>query len=168
MAEAYIAFGSNIGDREANINRALWILKQKIKLIKTSSLYETKPMYLENQEWFLNGVAKINTELKPKELLDFLKSTEKKMGRKEVGRNGPRIIDLDILFFGEQIVSENDLHIPHPKIQERAFVLVPLAEIEPNLTHPTYKKTISQLLSELKYDKSEIKLKKSHDLGDRA
>ena len=88
------------------------------------------------------------------------------MGRKEVGRNGPRIIDLDILFYGDHIVSENDLHIPHPKIQERAFVLVPLAEIEPNFIHPTYKKTISQLLSELNYDKSEIKLKS--DLGVKA
>ncbi len=159
MVEAYIAFGSNIGDRKANINRALGILKQKIKLIKTSSFYETKPMYLENQDWFLNGSAKVETELKPRELLDFLKSTEKKMGRKEGGRNGPRIIDLDILFYGDQIVDENDLHIPHPKIQERAFVLVPLAEIEPDFIHPTYKKTVSHLLSELKYDKSEIKPK---------
>ena len=161
MVEAYIAFGSNIGDREANINRAFEVLKQKIKIIKTSSLYETKPMYLENQEWFLNGAAKVDTELKPKELLGFLKSTEKKLGRKEAGRNGPRIIDLDILFYGDQILNENDLHVPHPKIQERAFVLVPLAEIEPNLIHPVYKKSISKLLSELKYDKSEIKLKKA-------
>jgi 2-amino-4-hydroxy-6-hydroxymethyldihydropteridine diphosphokinase len=161
MTKAYIAFGSNIGNREENINKALEILKQKTKIAKTSSLYETKPMYLENQKWFLNGAAKVDTELKPKELLNFLKSTEKKMGRKDVGRNGPRIIDLDILFYGDQILNENDLHIPHPKIQERAFVLVPLAEIEPNLIHPVYKKTVSKLLSELTYHKSEIKLKKS-------
>jgi len=159
MVEAYIAFGSNIGDREENINQALGILKQKIKIIKTSSLYETKPMYLEKQEWFLNGAAKVDTELKPKELLDFLKTTEKKMGRKDVGRNGPRIIDLDILFYEDQILNIDNLRIPHPKIQERAFVLVPLAEIEPNLIHPVYKKSIAELLSELKYDKSEIKLK---------
>ena len=108
---------------------------------------------------FLNGVAKIETEFKPKELLGVLKRIEKQMGRKEVGRNGPRIIDLDILFYENQIINEDNLHIPHPKIQERAFVLVPLAEIEPNLIHPIYKKTIAQFLSELKYDKSEIKLK---------
>ena len=86
MVEAYIAFGSNIGDREANINRALGILKQKIKLIKTSALYETKPMYLENQDWFLNGVAKIDTEFDPKELLELLKSVEKTNGQKRSGK----------------------------------------------------------------------------------
>lgn len=161
MVEAYIGFGSNIGDREANINRAIGILKQKIKIIKISSLNETKPMYMENQGWFLNGAAKVDTELKPKELLDLLKNTEKNLGRKETGRNGPRIIDLDILFYGDQILNEDDLHIPHPKIQERAFVLVPLAEIEPNFVHPVYKKSVGKLLSELSYDKSEIKLKKS-------
>ncbi len=162
MVEAYIAFGSNIGDTTANINRALEILKHKIKIIKTSSFYETKPMYLENQEWFLNGAAKIETELTPIGLLDFLKSTEKMMGRKDVRMNGPRIIDLDILFYGDQIVKESDLHIPHPKLQERAFVLVPLAEIEPNLIHPIYKKSIAAFLSELKYDKSGIKPKRRH------
>lgn len=161
MVEAYIGFGSNIGDREANINRAIGILKQKIKIIKISSLNETKPMYMENQGWFLNGAAKVDTELKPKELLDLLKNTEKNLGRKETGRNRPRIIDLDILFYGDQILNEDDLHIPHPKIQERAFVLVPLAEIEPNFVHPVYKKSVCKLLSELSYDKSEIKLKKS-------
>lgn len=161
MVEAYIGFGSNIGDREANINRAIGILKQKIKIIKISSLNETKPMYMENQGWFLNGAAKVDTELKQKELLDLLKNTEKNLGRKETGRNGPRIIDLDILFYGDQILNEDDLHIPHPKIQERAFVLVPLAEIEPNFVHPVYKKSVGKLLSELSYDKSEIKLKKS-------
>jgi 2-amino-4-hydroxy-6-hydroxymethyldihydropteridine diphosphokinase len=157
MVEACIAFGSNIGDREANISKALRILKQKIKIIKTSSLYETKPMYLENQDWFLNGVAILETEIKPEELLEVLKRTEKRMGRKEAERNGPRIIDLDILFYNKQIINEVNLRIPHPKIQERAFVLVPLAEIEPNFVHPIYKKNIVQLLSELKYDKSEIK-----------
>jgi 2-amino-4-hydroxy-6-hydroxymethyldihydropteridine diphosphokinase len=166
MVEAYIAFGSNIGDREENISRALKILKHKIKITKTSSLYETKPMYLENQDWFLNGVTKIDTELSPKKLLTFLKSMEKEMGRKELGRNGPRIIDLDILFYGNMISDDNDLHIPHPKISERAFVLVPLAEIEPNLIHPTYRKTIAQLLSELKYDKLEIRRKNQN--GDYA
>ena len=161
MVEAYIAFGSNVGDREANINRTLEILKRKIKIAKTSSLYETKPMYMENQGWFLNGVAKVETELKPKKLLEFLKSTEKKMGRKETERNGPRIIDLDILFYGDQILSDGDLHVPHPKLQERAFVLVPLVEVEPNLIHPVYRKSILELLCELKYDRSEIKLEKS-------
>lgn len=159
MVEVYIAFGSNIGDREDNINRAFEVLKQKIKIIRSSSLYETKPMYLENQGWFLNGVAKVETELNPQDLLDFLKKTEKNLGRKETGRNGPRIIDLDILFYGCQTLDENDLHIPHPKIRERAFVLVPLAEIAPNFIHPNYNKTNAKLLSELNYDRSGIKQK---------
>lgn len=159
MVEAYIAFGSNIGDREENINKAFEILKQKLRIIKRSSLYETKPMYFKKQNWFLNGVVKADTELLPKELLDFLKNIEKELGRKAVERNGPRIIDLDILFYADQIVNEDDLIIPHPKIAERAFVLVPLIEIAPNLIHPVYKKTILKLLSELNYNKSEIRIK---------
>ena len=115
MVEAYIALGSNIGDRKANINRALGLLKDKVRVIKASSLYETKPMYVEQQDWFLNAVAKIETELPPKELLGFLKSIEQKMGRKPVERSGPRIIDLDILFYGSQVVDEGDLQVPHPE-----------------------------------------------------
>jgi 2-amino-4-hydroxy-6-hydroxymethyldihydropteridine diphosphokinase len=159
MVEAYIALGSNVGDREENITKAFVALKQKLQILKISSLYETKPMYLEDQGWFVNCAAKIETALTPRELLEFLKSIEKALGRKQAVRNGPRLIDLDVLIYGDQVVSENDLQVPHPKIQERAFVLVPLAEIAPNLIHPTMKKTISELLSELNYDKSEIKLK---------
>jgi len=157
MVEVYIALGSNIGDREANIKKAFSFLMEKMKVVKTSTLYETKPMYLEEQGCFLNCVAKVESELTLRELLDYLKSVEKKLGRKTVARNGPRIIDLDILFYGTQIVIENDLQIPHPKIAERAFVLVPLAEIAPNFIHPIYKKTNAELLSELSYDKTEIR-----------
>ena len=159
MVEGYVALGSNIGDREANIKKALAFLTEKMKIVNTSSLYETKPMYLEEQGWFLNCVAKVESDITLRELLGFLKSVEKKLGRKTVARNGPRIIDLDILFYGNQIVNENDLQIPHPKIAERAFVLVPLAEIAPNFIHPIYKKTIAELLSELVYDKTEIRAK---------
>lgn len=158
MVEAYIALGSNVGDREENIKNALEILKEKSRILRISSLYETKPMYLENQNWFLNCTVKIDSELTPKQLLEFLKVTEKKMGRKESERNGPRIIDLDILFYGDKIVNEGNLQIPHPSIQERAFVLVPLSEIEPNFTHPVYHKTVRKLLSELNFDKSEIRV----------
>jgi 2-amino-4-hydroxy-6-hydroxymethyldihydropteridine diphosphokinase len=159
MVEAYIALGSNLGDREANIKKAFDALKERIQIVKTSSLYETKPMYVEDQGWFLNCTAKIETNLAPEELLKFLKSIEQKLGRKTVKRNGPRTIDLDILFYGDQILKENDLQLPHPKIGERPFVLVPLAEIAPNLIHPVNKKTIVDMLSELDYDKAEISFK---------
>jgi 2-amino-4-hydroxy-6-hydroxymethyldihydropteridine diphosphokinase len=157
MVEVYIAFGSNIGDREANINKALELFKQKMKVLKRSSLYKTKPMYLEAQDWFLNGAAKVDTKLTPKELLLFLKDIEQKMGRKLVERNGPRIIDIDILLYGKQIINEKDLQVPHPKIEERAFVLVPLYEIAADFVHPVNHKTVSELLAQLDYDKSEIK-----------
>ncbi|MCW4010500.1 MAG: 2-amino-4-hydroxy-6-hydroxymethyldihydropteridine diphosphokinase [Candidatus Bathyarchaeota archaeon] len=157
MVKAYIALGSNIGDREGNLRSAFENLEAKMTVLKGSSIYETKPMYLENQEWFLNCAVEVETELTPRQLLEFLKSIEKEFGRKVVERNGPRIIDLDILFYGNQIVTEDDLKIPHPRIQERAFVLVPLAEIAPQLVHPIIQKTITELLAELNYDKSEIK-----------
>jgi len=160
MVEAFIAFGSNIGNREANINNAFDLLKQKMSIVKRSALYETKPMYVQEQDWFLNGAAKVETKLPPRRLLLFLKDIEQKLGRKSVERNGPRIIDLDILFYGKQIVDENDLHVPHPKIEERAFVLVPLVEIAADFVHPVNHKTVRELLSQLDYDKSEIKRKK--------
>jgi 2-amino-4-hydroxy-6-hydroxymethyldihydropteridine diphosphokinase len=157
LVEAFVALGSNVGDRAGNIKKAFEILKGKMTVLKASSVYETKPMYLENQNWFLNCAAKVETQLTPRQLLEFLKNVEKELGRKVVERNGPRIIDLDVLFYGTLIVNENDLQIPHPRIRERTFVLVPLAEIEPNFIHPVYGKAIAKLLSELNYDKSEIK-----------
>ena len=160
MVEAYIAFGSNIGNREANINNAFDLLKQKMNIVKRSALYETKPMYVEEQDWFLNGAAEVETKLTPDELLLFLKYIEKKLGRKSVKRNGPRIIDLDILFYGKQIVDAKDLHVPHPKMEERAFVLVPLAEIAANFVHPGNHKSVFELLAKLDYDRTEIKRKK--------
>ena len=157
MAEAYIALGSNVGNREENISKAFEILKEKVTFLKASSTYETKPMYVENQGLFLNCTIKVETALKPKELLNFLKIAEKRLGRKNAPRNGPRIIDLDILFYGNQIINDDKIVVPHPKMQERAFVLVPLVEVDPNLIHPIYQKTVSELLKELTYDKSGIR-----------
>ena len=125
----FIGLGSNLGDREENLRRAIQLLKQKMKLVKISSLYESEPMYVKDQPWFVNCVAKFETNLTPKELLEYLHEIERKFGRQRSVRYGPRSIDLDILFYGNEIVDRNDLKIPHPMIQERRFVLVPLAEI---------------------------------------
>jgi 2-amino-4-hydroxy-6-hydroxymethyldihydropteridine diphosphokinase len=118
-------------------------------------------MYVEDQDWFLNCVVKVGTELSPRSLLDVVKEIELSMGRNGINierRFGPRIIDIDILFYGKQIVSEENLTIPHPRIQERLFVLVPLAEIEPGFIHPSYKKSISELLADLHSEKRIVKL----------
>jgi len=157
MVEAFLALGSNIGDQRENLKKALLFLGEKLHIVKISSIYETEPMYVEDQEWFLNCVVKAVTELSPRALLDFTMETEQRIGRKrdnDEKRYGPRIIDIDILFYGDSIVSEKDLEIPHPRIQERLFVLIPLAEIDPSLVHPVCRKNITQLLGELHSNKT--------------
>lgn len=149
----YIAFGSNIGSREQNIRNAIRSLEEKCKILNISSLYETEPMYYENQDRFLNGVLKVQTYLTPQELLEFILSTEAKLGRVRTIKNMPRTIDLDILFYGDQVIKEENLIVPHPKIQERGFVLIPLNQIEPDLVHPVLQKTVKELLSELPKEK---------------
>ncbi len=158
MVEAFVALGSNIGDRVGNIRKAIEFLKEKASVSNVSSIYETEPMYLVDQNWFVNCVAKLETNLSPRELLHYLKDVERRMGRTEGVRYGPRIIDLDILFYGDEVIRQDDLEIPHPGISERNFVLVPLAEIEPDLVHPVYGKTSSKLVAELNSNKSVTKL----------
>jgi dihydropteroate synthase/2-amino-4-hydroxy-6-hydroxymethyldihydropteridine diphosphokinase len=148
---AYIAFGSNIGDRIQNINNALEALESKCSsvVLDTSFLYETPPMYYTEQPAFLNGVCKIATCLEPYDLLAKLKDTENELGRQPNFRNGPRPIDLDILFFNDLILEEETLIIPHQRIQEREFVLWPLCDIARDMEHPRLFKTNGQLLSQL-------------------
>ena len=131
--EVFIGVGSNLDDRLKNIHAAIEYLQNVpgVKLIKVSSLIETEPQGYLAQGKFLNGVIKIETVLSPKELLSELKDIETKLGRQQTVKNGPRTIDLDILLYGEEIVDEPDLKIPHPRISEREFVLRPLFEIEP-------------------------------------
>lgn len=158
MVEVLIGLGSNLGDREGNVRKGIEFVKAKMKLLKVSSMYETEPMYLEDQNWFINCVAKLETDLAPQELLGCLKGIERKIGRRKVVRYGPRIIDLDILFYGKQVIRENDLEIPHPRIRERLFVLVPLVEIEPDFVHPIYRKSASRLLADMNSNESVVKL----------
>ena len=136
MTICYIGFGSNLGDREENIEKALSVLKKTegIKVRKISSIYETEPVGGPLQGKFLNGVAEIETSLNPRKLLRCLKKIEKAVGRKPGKvRWGPREIDLDILLYGDESVAEPDLKIPHPEMRKRGFVLKPLCEIAPDV-----------------------------------
>jgi 2-amino-4-hydroxy-6-hydroxymethyldihydropteridine diphosphokinase len=149
---AYIAIGSNQGNALENCRRAMEEIASdaRNRLVRCSSFYRTEPVGKKDQEWFVNAVVELETSLSPRPLLAFLLSIEEKMGRIRRERWGPRIIDLDILFYDAQELQEKDLEVPHPRLHERKFVLVPLNEIAPDLKHPVLKRTISEILAELK------------------
>ncbi len=149
---AYIGIGSNMGDKVHRCEEAISeILRvDRHKLLAKSSFFKTQPIGYTSQDWFVNGVIKIETELGAVDLLRSLKAIEGQSGRVETFRWGPRPIDLDILLFDETRIETPDLQIPHPRLQERQFVLVPLAEIDPTLLHPVLKKTVQELLEDLK------------------
>jgi len=152
----YLSLGSNLGDRLANLRTAISFLSPKIQAQSHSSVYETEPWGYSDQPAFLNLVTKANTSLDPFDLLAFLKEIEVSIGRQETFRFGPRLIDLDILFYDDLVLDTPNLTIPHLRMTERAFVLVPLAEIAPDLLHPGLGKTIQQLKSTM--DASSLKL----------
>jgi len=141
----YLSLGSNLGDRAHYLHEAISQLAPKVKIITLSSVYETEPWGYADQPIFLNQVIKANTSLEPAELLAFLKEIEVSIGRQDTFRFGPRLIDLDILFYDDLILNTPKLTIPHPRIPERAFVLIPLAEIDPEMRHPVLGKTIQEL-----------------------
>ncbi len=151
---AYIGIGSNIGNKIEHCQKAISeILKVKgHKLSAQSSLYKTRPIGYTAQDWFINGVIKIETEMEPVELFRTLKAIESQLGRKETFRWGPRVMDLDLLFYDDIQIQTEELHVPHPHLAERQFVLIPLAEIDRNLVHPVLKKTMGEILDEMKED----------------
>jgi 2-amino-4-hydroxy-6-hydroxymethyldihydropteridine diphosphokinase len=149
MSETWLGLGSNLGDKRANILRALDLLAAVCSLSRVSSLYKTEPVGFKNQDWFLNCAVKAGTELPPRALLDALKAIEQAMGRRERIRNGPRVIDLDILLYDGLVAEQDGLVIPHPRMHERSFVLVPLREIDPSVVHPGMDKTIEELADSL-------------------
>jgi 2-amino-4-hydroxy-6-hydroxymethyldihydropteridine diphosphokinase len=150
---AYLSLGSNIGDRAANLREAIRLLQEAGTVRKISRFYETQPVEVPDQPWFLNCVLELETGKAPRELLQFVLEAEQKMGRLRMRDKGPRTIDIDILLFDERIIDEPGLKVPHPAMSQRRFVLEPLAEIAPHARHPvtgqTTGKTARELLSAL-------------------
>ena len=155
---AYLGLGSNLGDREENLRKTLSLLRDVGKITALSSVYQTEPWGYAEQPSFLNMVCGFRTSLSPPELLALAQEVERKLGRVRTIRYGPRTMDVDILLYGDRIVDTPDLQIPHPRIPERAFVLAPLAEIAPDVGHPTLKWPISALLADAPGRETVVKL----------
>jgi 2-amino-4-hydroxy-6-hydroxymethyldihydropteridine diphosphokinase len=143
---AYLSLGSNLGDRAANLRAAVAQLDVAGRLLAVSSLYETQPVDVPDQPWFLNCVAAIETDKTPRELLQLALRVEASMGRLRMTEKGPRKIDIDVVLFGDYVLDEPGLKIPHPAMHLRRFVLEPLVEIAPNVRHPELGKTARELL----------------------
>jgi 2-amino-4-hydroxy-6-hydroxymethyldihydropteridine diphosphokinase len=150
LKTAYLALGSNIGDREANLREAVQRLEaEDLRVTRRSSFYETAPREMLDQPWFLNAAVEIETELFPMQLLRRIRKIESEMGRRRVTPKGPRNIDIDILFYGRAVIDHAELQVPHARIAGRAFVLEPLAEIAPDFRHPVTGKTAHEMLAAL-------------------
>jgi 2-amino-4-hydroxy-6-hydroxymethyldihydropteridine diphosphokinase len=146
----FLSLGSNIGDREKNLRTAIAALADaRVRVTRISAFYETEPVDLHEQPWFLNCVVQAAAEGPPLELLRALREIESRMGSEKLVPKGPRLIDLDILLYGDETIDTPELQVPHPRMLKRKFVLVPLAEIAPNLRHPSWEGTVNQLLQGL-------------------
>ena len=146
---AYLSLGSNVGDRVAHLRDAIARLESIGRVVSVSSFYETEPVEVTDQPWFLNCAVGLETALTAEQLMARLQQIEQERGRRRVQKKGPRTIDIDILLFDDLILDSPDVTIPHPAMQERRFVLEPLAEIAAEARHPGMKKTIREMLEEL-------------------
>ena len=145
----YLSLGSNVGDRPANLKEAVARLAGLGRVARVSSFYETEPVEMTSQPWFLNCAVSLDTETSVRHLMTSLLEIEQEMGRRRSQLKGPRTIDMDILLFGDSVISEKGLTVPHPAMQQRRFVLEPLAEIAAEVRHPVLQKTIKELRDSL-------------------
>jgi 2-amino-4-hydroxy-6-hydroxymethyldihydropteridine diphosphokinase len=144
----YLSLGSNLGDRAVNLERAITALPgADVRVLRRSSLYETEPVDFLAQPWFLNCVVEAETLLMPRQLLHALQAIERAFGSRKLVARGPRVIDLDILFYGASVIRTEEMEIPHPRMAQRRFVLVPLAELAPGLRHPVLGATIAEMIA---------------------
>jgi 2-amino-4-hydroxy-6-hydroxymethyldihydropteridine diphosphokinase len=149
MKQAYISIGSNLGDRAAHLRRATHELTSAgIEVVRVSPFYRTEPVDYRPQPWFMNCVVEVRTELMPLRLLSALHRIEQRMGRRRTVRRGPRTIDLDILFYDNAVIRSVPLEVPHPRLANRNFVLVPLSDLAPTLRHPLTRQTVAEMLQE--------------------
>ena len=147
LKRIYLSLGSNIGDREANLRKAIeQLASQDMRVLHTSRIYETEPVDYTGQRWFLNLVVEAETTLFPRMLLTRTSRIERELGRTRTVAKGPRTIDIDILFYGKAVIATTALQVPHPRMAERRFVLEPLADLAPHLRHPVTHKTVREML----------------------
>jgi 2-amino-4-hydroxy-6-hydroxymethyldihydropteridine diphosphokinase len=163
----YIALGSNVGDRVAMLSRAVEEMNRAgLRVLRRSSLYATQPVGGPPQAWFLNAVAEVETDWMPLRVLHALQRIERAMGRRRTVTQGPRTLDLDILFYGGSVIRSRELEVPHPRLPLRRFALAPLAELVPGLSHPLLHKTIAELLAEAS-DSGRVRLWRPADRASR-
>lgn len=145
--DVYLGLGSNLGDRQANLERAVELLGERLRMVKMSSVYETEPVGYKDQPLFLNAVCRVQTDIGPLQLLSLVKGIEASMGRVPNFSDGPRLIDIDIILYGDMVMMDPELSIPHPRMAQRAFVLIPLAEIAPGLVHPFSGESVEEMVA---------------------